>query len=272
MSNSIFFAWQSDRDRDVCKHFVRECLEDAVKKLKAEVSVENADRPETKVLQDTQGIPGSPDISKVILQRIEECAVFVPDLTFIADRPVGYGRISNPNVLIEYGFALKAVQNERIVAVMNTAFGAPEEDGRHLLPFDLNHLRRPIEYNLDPGDSAARKAEAKENLSNALRVKIRDVLKAYPVGQGATPNLHVQQSAGYNASTFLKIDQPLFSVQNPVATGFVDIKLRHGSYMYLRVMPKFQSEELNPFDLEAAISPDLRDLALRPFGRFLGIR
>ncbi|MEM9211832.1 MAG: hypothetical protein AAGA63_10120 [Pseudomonadota bacterium] len=77
MTSSVFYAWQSDRDRDSCKHFIRKCLDVAVKELKAEIGIEDADRPEIKVVQDTQGVAGSPDIANTTFSRIEGCAAFV---------------------------------------------------------------------------------------------------------------------------------------------------------------------------------------------------
>jgi hypothetical protein len=40
-------------------------------------------------------------------------------------------RTPNPNVLVELGYALKALGDERVIVVVNTAFGKEE-----LLPFD----------------------------------------------------------------------------------------------------------------------------------------
>jgi hypothetical protein len=45
-------------------------------------------------------------------------------------------RAPNPNVLVEYGYALARHGVQRLLLVMNTAFGSPSE-----LPFDLRHLR-----------------------------------------------------------------------------------------------------------------------------------
>ena len=50
-------------------------------------------------------------------------------------------------MLIELGYAIKALGPHRIVMVMNTAFGAIEQ-----LPFDLR-LKRILTYNAQAGDS-----------------------------------------------------------------------------------------------------------------------
>ncbi len=70
----------------------------------------------------------------------------------------------NPNVLVELGYALKALGEGRILMVMNTFFGKIGD-----LPFDLPK-RRTITYNADPGESGRAEARA------ALRSRLRDEL------------------------------------------------------------------------------------------------
>jgi hypothetical protein len=47
----------------------------------------------------------------------------VADVTFIGT--CGEKRIPNPNVMIELGYALRAVSSSRVILLMNTAFGGP---------------------------------------------------------------------------------------------------------------------------------------------------
>src|SRR5262249_33677777 len=103
---------------------------------------------------------------------IDQAAVFVPDLTFIGQRPDGRST-PNPNVLIEYGWALKSLGHSRIVPVMNTAFGQPSPDS---MPFDLRHLRHPITYHcpVDLNDDARK--ETRQQLAKELEFAIRLVL------------------------------------------------------------------------------------------------
>jgi len=60
-------------------------------------------------------VAGSPPIVDTILAKIAACDVFVPDVTFMPAS--GERRTPNPNVMIEYGYALKTPGPERIVAV-----------------------------------------------------------------------------------------------------------------------------------------------------------
>ena len=150
----VFYAWQSDRPNRVNRTFIRRALDGAVKAVSADgMEVEDA----VRVDQDTEGVPGAPMIADTILEKIDACGVFVPDVTFITG---GDGRMCpNPNVMIEYGYALKSLGAERILAVMNSAFGSPED-----LPFDMRHRRFPISYSLAPDSDTNERAAAKERL------------------------------------------------------------------------------------------------------------
>ncbi len=109
--------------------------------------MEKSIREDIQLDKDTKSVPGSPPIFDTILRKIEKAAIFIPDLTFVG-KSDGDEPIPNPNVLIEYGFALRTVGHHRIVGVMNAAYGPPES-----LPFDLVHHRFPITYKLPEGAS-----------------------------------------------------------------------------------------------------------------------
>jgi hypothetical protein len=73
----------------------------------------------------------------------------------------------NPNVLIELGYALKALGHASIIMVMNTAFGPLEN-----LPFDLRQ-KRAVTYSLREG---ADRNQIKRALRSGLRQGIKTVL------------------------------------------------------------------------------------------------
>jgi hypothetical protein len=112
MSFKIFYAWQSDRPNNCNRAFIRKALDKVANDLNAELKIEDALRPmEIEVDQDTQGVPGSPNIAETILQKISESDVFVGDLTFIGfsekkNKKGNFKKLPNPNVMLEYGFAL----------------------------------------------------------------------------------------------------------------------------------------------------------------------
>ncbi|MEJ0092704.1 MAG: hypothetical protein WDN46_04515 [Methylocella sp.] len=81
------------------------CLERAIGELRADADVDLADR-EIKVDRDTRDVPGSPPIMETIFAKIDEAAVFLADLTYVAER-IGGKKAPNPNVCIEHGYALR---------------------------------------------------------------------------------------------------------------------------------------------------------------------
>jgi hypothetical protein len=89
--------------------------------------------------RDTQGVPGVPPIVDTIFHKIDSATIFVPDLTFVGKR-IDRRPTPNPNVLVEYGWALKSLRYTRIIPVMNVAFGEPTPE---TMPFDMRHLRHP---------------------------------------------------------------------------------------------------------------------------------
>jgi hypothetical protein len=175
---TVFYSWQSDTPSNLNRSFIEKSLIEALKRLHSDATLENALRDTTVELdKDTKGVAGSPPIADTILKKIEECAVFVADFTFVGESMNGLTNTSghprlfpNPNVLIEYGYALRCHSHAALVGIMNSAFGKPSSDS---LPFDLRHLRWPITYHLadasDPGkpDQFERLVET---LVNALRL------------------------------------------------------------------------------------------------------
>lgn len=186
MTRHIFFSWQSDTPGRVGKGFIEACLQRAIGELKADADVDPADRdPVTKetggedtasgelvIDRDTLDVPGSPPIMETIFGKIDRAAIFLSDLTYVAER-IGGGRTPNPNVCIEHGYALKALGWRKMIAVMNTAAGHPDQ---HELPFDVRHTRRPIFFDLPNAADAEVKAQAREGLVRQLKVALRAIL------------------------------------------------------------------------------------------------
>ena len=119
MSFKIFYAWQSDRPNNLCRGLIRRALEDAVKELEAATDIQDAERDGIEIDSDTLNIPGSPPVAETIFEKIRESNVFVADLTPIdlivpEDDDAGHRRQPppNPNVMLEYGYALVRRQDE----------------------------------------------------------------------------------------------------------------------------------------------------------------
>ncbi|QNN64810.1 hypothetical protein H9L12_11275 [Sphingomonas rhizophila] len=148
MARTIFFSWQSDRPANVTRTVIKDAIVRAIEDLNADVL--EAERPSDERVEidhDTKGLPGTPDIASAILEKIEAAAIFLADVTPIglSDEYSGKRRkhLPNPNVLIELGFAKKALTTGCIVQVWNTFFTGCSPDD---LPFDMRGKRGPSHF------------------------------------------------------------------------------------------------------------------------------
>lgn len=171
MTQTVFFSWQSDIESRVGRSLIEDALQRAIKSLKADAEVNPADRHLT-VDRDRKGVPGSPPLMETIFGKIDAATAFLSDLTYVGARDSGR-RTPNPNVLMEHGWALKALTWRAMISVMNTAFGHPDE---HPLPFDLQHFARPILFHCPADADAAAKAKVRDDLADSLRRALRDIL------------------------------------------------------------------------------------------------
>ena len=131
VTRTVFYAWQADCPSGTNRGFIRGALDRAVKRL-------NEDGYEIEVDEGTAGVAGMPDITNEILKKIDQCSVFVADVTLVGtvDKSDSTKRLSNPSVMYELGYARKAHGENRLVALVNTAFGSVED-----LPFDIKSAR-----------------------------------------------------------------------------------------------------------------------------------
>lgn len=167
----IFWSWQSDHDGKISRHLVREALELAAASLNEDLAVEEPER-EVSVDHDRKGVPGSPDLAAVILEKIRTSDVFAADVTPVgttANEPPK--KLMNPNVAIELGYALHTITDRRLIMVMNSAFGSRAD-----LPFDLQHKAGPIFYELKPGAGNEQIKTVRKKLIDDLKVALREML------------------------------------------------------------------------------------------------
>lgn len=131
---TIFYSWQSDT-KDSSRKIIEKALAEAKKKLldNKGVSIE--------IDHSTLGECGMPSIDQTILRKIDNCDIFLCDLTPVVkyEKEEGNGNIinkqvPNPNVLIELGYAMSAVGVNYIIPVAHQGQWSPNE-----LPFDINH-------------------------------------------------------------------------------------------------------------------------------------
>jgi hypothetical protein len=123
-------------------------------------------------------------IAETILSKIDSATAIVSDITIIGNTESGRPT-PNPNVLMELGYALKALPPERLVMVMNEAFGSLQD-----LPFDLRH-RRILRYNLNEGAEPDVRSRVKRELQRDFENAIREIL-TLSVRQGDIPRCRRQ--------------------------------------------------------------------------------
>jgi hypothetical protein len=232
MTNTVFFSWQADTKTGVGRNLIERALARATSRIGDDTAVEEAVR-KLSVDRDTMNVPGSPPIADTIFQKIDKAAVFVPDLTFVGHRLDGRPT-PNPNVLIEYGWALKSIGDGRIVPVMNTAFGEPDET---TMPFNLRHRRNPIVYCCPPDANEGVRRQVREKLAGDLAHAIGLVL-ATAVPQPTAPQLFRPQPAADGPGRFRKHGETLGVWDGFVGRTSHDVFLVDAPVIWLRVMPR----------------------------------
>lgn len=164
----VFYSWQSDLPNNTTRGFLQDCIDAAVNNLKDTVAIE-ADR-------DTKGTLGSPDIVHTIFSKIDECDLFIADVSIVnkytavdenGEKTEAIKLSPNPNVLLELGYAASTLTWDNVVCIMNTDYGEVGE-----LPFDLEH-RRPLQYSLKD----KKKSEVKEYVRNIIVANILNVME-----------------------------------------------------------------------------------------------
>ena len=168
MKIKVFYSWQSDKPDRVNRNLIQESTQLAIDRI---ISA-NEFMVEPALDRDTQDIPGSPAIAQSILEKIDNCGLFLCDVSIVTE-PNSIRSAPNPNVLIELGYAAAKVGWERIICVMNEAYGGPTK-----LPFDLKHRRWPIRYRLAPEAPDARLGEERNKLSETIEYAIRSVIQS----------------------------------------------------------------------------------------------
>ncbi len=176
MDITVFYAWQDDRPGKYSRRLIHDAAEQACRRI----SQDPAEDWQVRLDQDTAGRPGMCDIPNEILQKIRACDILLADLTFVgsSDAETKHSkRISNPNVLMELGYAVgcKATGEsdgfDRVIGVMNVAYGGPEDQ-----MFDIKR-RHPIRFNVPEAATKDTVKQQAEVLSKDIEHALRTILK-----------------------------------------------------------------------------------------------
>jgi hypothetical protein len=227
----VFWSWQSDTPGKTGRHFVREALEEAIVDLKVppevEEPTEQARREDLHLNHDRKGVPGSPDLARLIFNKIESATVFIADVTPVGQTFDGGKKPINSNVAIEYGHAHTAVGDTAILMVQNQHYGVRDD-----LPFDLKHKAGPIQYTLAPDASKAEIAAEKAKIRGLFVTALRPDLASAAAG---LPGFSETPSAGTPA-TFFEPTQVLGRVGDGTVDE-IEYTFAEPRALYLRVMP-----------------------------------
>ena len=189
MSFTIFYSWQSDLPNATNRGFIGTALT----KVKDVLQRDETVTVEPVIDRDTSGVPGSPDIALTIFGKIDSCQLFVGDVSIINRGQEGR-KTPNPNVLVELGYALKSLGPERVILVMNTAYGGPED-----LPFDLK-MRRIVSYNMpqEVNERSTERRALEQRLTAAVRAIIEhhEQTAAPPVPTGLSLVERAKEAVG----------------------------------------------------------------------------
>lgn len=256
MASKIFFSWQVDTPPSVGRNFIRSVLDKACERITADASVEEAARG-IEVDSDTQGIAGQPPIVDTIFKKIDGAQVFIADMTFVGTRLDGRPT-PNPNVLIEYGWALKGGSYERIICIANTVYG---EISGETLPFNMRHVKWPITYNLAESATPTEKKAETERLVKILEGAIRASLGSIPNVSNETVSFP-RMGAKDGPARFRKRGESLGFEDGFAFQPSREVFLKEGPAMWLRVMPIENPGKLWPIH-------EIKELALKQTSNIL---
>lgn len=153
----IFYSWQSDLPGNKTRYFIKDCIDEAIDLALSCEAIE-AQRDEA-----TLGITGSPNIVTTLFSKIDECDLFVADISLCFNKDQGEKKSPNPNVMLELGYAVKTLGWERIICICNTDYG-------NNYPFDIAQQR------ITPFSLEGRtRAEVKAQIAKIIFINIRDL-------------------------------------------------------------------------------------------------
>lgn len=172
---TIFYSWQSDLRAAACRTLIEDALVAAAKDIGRDSDFD----VEPVVDRDTQGLSGAPNIRDAIFAKIERAEVLAADVTPIGNAGPKQRPTPNPSVSIELGYAIKTLGWQRIILVLNTAYGRIEE-----LPFDIRGHRV---FTYASAEDAEERSLERRKLQAQLRDALASVLQSREPHPGAYP-------------------------------------------------------------------------------------
>jgi hypothetical protein len=208
MKVTIFYSWQSDLPNNTNRGFIERALHKAVESIKAEAEMVI----EPCVDRDVQGETGAPDIAQTIFRKIDECRIFVADVSIINSTTTTDRKTPNPNVMLELGYAANRLTWDYVVCVYNTAFGSVKD-----LPFDLLTKLMCV-YSVT--EEQVGKAEERDRLTSKLKAFLLPMLQriTQKVVEDTAPKPLTPETASAMVKEYLAHDRHRISLSELVMT------------------------------------------------------
>lgn len=143
--------------------------------------------------------------------------------------------VPNPNVMLEYGYALRAKSHSVMIPLMNRAHGPAEK-----LPFDMGHLRYPLQYCLPATATNAERRAVRKTLTGEFETILRLMIARTP----AQPGTPFQEALSVASPAYF------FPRGASIATfgfpGEQEYQFEGDEAIYLRLFPKYSDGQSKP--------------------------
>jgi hypothetical protein len=216
---TVFYSWQSDNSKT--RSYVENALKKAVKTIADSPNIEIAPR----IDKDTQDVAGAVHIVDTIKKKIDECGVFLADVSLV-DTATSGRAIVNQNVMFELGYTVGKHSESRVIMVANADLADIKN-----LPFDISH-HRVIQFSPST-DPKATKLQA--SLESAL-------------------NIHLQSLAAQNKESLITSEKEklLTAIDNNKPTRTIAKKYFEDAYsQYLGLSPgRYKNGNLQHYSSE----------------------
>jgi hypothetical protein len=229
----IFWSWQSDTPGAIGRFLVRDALRLAVERLKQDPEIDEPTRDALHLDHDRQGVPGSPDLVRAILEKIDAAEVVVADVTVVGvvtdvlagEKPK---KLVNSNVATEFGYALRALTYRKVLMVFNSHYGNYED-----LPFDFRQRGGAIVFNLAPqAEKSAIESERKMLVS-----RFYDALKlCLSTARQPEEKPFLELPATFNRAVYFQPGEPL-AVLGEYDSERQEFYFESRAWCYLRLLP-----------------------------------
>jgi len=173
--------------------------------------------------------------------------------------------LPNPNVLIEYGYAYKSIGYNKIIGVMNSAFGKPTPVN---MPFNLRHIEFPIQYELKPDFDSKSERKNGTLLVNQLDEKIKLITIADQDHTGTLITDILEVNSKYyilkNRNILLIIHLKVSNRNlNPTSFDINKLKLMIDDRWTLCFKSRFNGERIETLNRGSVIPRFLKDKLIR---------